>query len=78
VIPAALLFAALAQGGQVMQATVNISSELVGIIQGLMIMLVLAATTMLYLTQRRRRKGPGERELVPPPELRGAELGATP
>jgi simple sugar transport system permease protein len=78
VLPAALLFAALAQGGQVMQATVNISSELVGIIQGLMIMLVLAATTMLYITQSRRRKGPGEREVVPPPELRGAELGATP
>lgn len=74
VLPAALLFGALAQGGQVMEATVNISSEVVGIIQGLMIMLVLAATTVLYFTRERRRQGPGVRAVTPPPasELKGA------
>jgi ABC-type uncharacterized transport system permease subunit len=76
VIPAALLFGALSQGGQVMEATVNISSALVGIIQGLMIMLVLAATTILYVTRSRRRKGPGMQPTARPTELRGAELGA--
>jgi ABC-type uncharacterized transport system permease subunit len=54
VVPAAVLFGALAQGGQVLPATVNISSQLVGIVQGLMIMLVLAATTILYVRQSRK------------------------
>ena len=73
VVPAALLFGALAQAGQVMEATVNISSEFVGIVQGIMIMLVLAATTVLYVTRARRRVGGRARE-VPPPEIRGIEL----
>jgi ABC-type uncharacterized transport system permease subunit len=53
-VPAALLFAALAQGGGQMEGTVGISSSLVDFIQGLMIVLVLAATTVLYLVRRRR------------------------
>jgi simple sugar transport system permease protein len=54
-IPAALLFAALAQGGGVMEGTVGISSSLVDFIQGIMIVLVLAATTLLYVARSRRR-----------------------
>ncbi len=78
VIPAALLFGALSQGGQVMEATVNISAELVGIIQGLMIMLVLAATTILYFRRARTRRGPGRRASAPASEIRGAEARAVP
>jgi simple sugar transport system permease protein len=55
VIPAALLFAALGQGGGVMEATVGVSSSLADFIQGLMIVLVLAATTLLFLVRERRR-----------------------
>lgn len=55
VVPAALLFASLSEGGGVMEATVGISSSLADFIQGLMIVLVLAATTLLYLARRRRR-----------------------
>ncbi len=76
VIPAALLFGALTQGGQVMEATVNISAELVGIIQGLMIMLVLAATTILYFHRARARSGSGPRPSTRRAEVRGAEVGA--
>ena len=54
-VPAALLFAALEQGGGVMEGTIGISSSLVDFIQGLMIVLVLAATTLLYMARRRRR-----------------------
>ena len=63
-IPAALLFAALEQGGGVMEGTVGISSSLVDFIQGLMIVLVLAATTILYLLRRRHRasRGAGPRK----------------
>jgi ABC-type uncharacterized transport system permease subunit len=57
VIPAALLFAALTQGGGVMEGTIGLSSSLVGFVQGVMIILVLAATTLLYETRRRRRAG---------------------
>jgi simple sugar transport system permease protein len=53
-VPAALLFAALTQGGTEMEATVGISSSLISFVQGLMIVLVLAATTLLYLARRRR------------------------
>jgi general nucleoside transport system permease protein len=77
VVPAALLFGALSQAGQVMSATVNISSQLVGVVQGLMIMLVLAATTILYV-QRARRRGGGtgaRAALQPPSEVRSAEVG---
>jgi simple sugar transport system permease protein len=55
VLPAALLFAALQQGGGVMEATVGISSSLAAFIQGLMIVLVLAATTVLFLLRERQR-----------------------
>lgn len=57
VIPSALLFGALDQGGQTLPATVQISSQVVGIVQGLMIMLVLAATTILYLRRAGRVGG---------------------
>lgn len=77
VVPAAVLFGALAQGGQSLPATVNISSQLVGIVQGLMIMLVLAATTLIYV--RRTRRGGGKPNstpaTVPAPEVAGPELG---
>jgi simple sugar transport system permease protein len=55
-IPAALLFAALTQGGGVMEGTVGISSSLVGVLQGIMIVSVLAATTILYTQRQRRRR----------------------
>lgn len=60
-VPAALLFASLEQGGGVMEGTVGISSSLVDFIQGLMIVLVLAATTLLYLARRRRGAGRARR-----------------
>jgi ABC-type uncharacterized transport system permease subunit len=71
-VPAALLFAALEQGGQTMEGTVGISSSLVDFIQGLMIVLVLAATTLLYLARRRAaksRKPRTPRRAAPTPEL---------
>ena len=71
-VPAALLFAALEQGGQTMEGTVGISSSLVDFIQGLMIVLVLAATTILYLVRRRTTKPRTPRAASPPtarPEL---------
>lgn len=54
-IPAALLFAALIQGAGVMEGTVGISSSLSDVLQGVMIIAVLAATTLLYTVRRRRR-----------------------
>ncbi len=67
-IPAALLFAALEQGGGVMEGTVGISSSLVDFIQGLMIVLVLAATTLLYLLRRKQQgtRGPKARSQATP------------
>jgi general nucleoside transport system permease protein len=58
-VPAALLFASLEQGGGVMEGTVGISSSLVDFIQGLMIVLVLAATTLLYFLRRHKRASRG-------------------
>jgi general nucleoside transport system permease protein len=55
VIPAALLFASLVQGSTQMEATVGVSSALVDVIQGLMVVLVLGATTLLYLARRDRQ-----------------------
>jgi ABC-type uncharacterized transport system permease subunit len=43
-VPAALLFAVLRQGGGLMEARVGISSAVVGITQGLVILLVAAAS----------------------------------
>jgi ABC-type uncharacterized transport system permease subunit len=73
-VPAALLFAALEQGGSVMEGTVGISSSLVDFIQGLMIVLVLAATTVLYLARRRRRATRGPRPQPQPASGPGLEL----
>jgi simple sugar transport system permease protein len=55
VLPAAFLFASLQQGGTVMNATVGISSSLSAFLQGLMIVLVLGATTLLYIVRERQR-----------------------
>jgi ABC-type uncharacterized transport system permease subunit len=72
-VPAALLFAALEQGGQTMEGTIGISSSLVDFIQGLMIVLVLAATTLLYVARRRRttsrRPRKPKQPAAPRPEL---------
>jgi ABC-type uncharacterized transport system permease subunit len=57
VIPAALLFAALIQGGGVMEGTIGLSSSLVEFVQGMMIILVLAATTLLFYARRGRSAG---------------------
>jgi simple sugar transport system permease protein len=67
-VPAALLFAALEQGGGGMEGTVGISSSLVDFIQGLMIILVLGATTLLYMVRRRGRakRGPKSRSQTAP------------
>ncbi|RLV57369.1 ABC transporter permease [Aeromicrobium phragmitis] len=54
VVPSALLFAALQQGAGVMEGTVGLSSSLSGLIQGLMIIFVLASTTVLHMWRRRR------------------------
>jgi ABC-type uncharacterized transport system permease subunit len=54
-IPAALLFAALRQGGGVVEAQVGVSSALVGVAQGLVVLLVLVGTTALVLLERRWR-----------------------
>jgi simple sugar transport system permease protein len=70
-VPAALLFASLEQGGGVMEGTVGVSSALVDFIQGLMIVLVLAATTLLYLVRgrRRARRGTGRPRAAAQPRL---------
>jgi ABC-type uncharacterized transport system permease subunit len=52
-IPAALLFASLRQGGGVVEAQVGVSSALVGVAQGVVVLLVLVGTTALVLLQRR-------------------------
>jgi simple sugar transport system permease protein len=66
VIPAALLFAALLQGGGVMEGTIGLSSSLVEFVQGTMIILVLAATTLLYYARRGRYAGfkPGRTQIT--------------
>jgi simple sugar transport system permease protein len=73
VIPAALLFAALDQGGGGLAATIGISSSLVGLVQGLMIILVLAATTILYALRNRRAA-----EAAAPPGAPGPAVPAEP
>jgi len=57
VIPSALLFASLVQGSTEMSATIGISSSLAGFIQGLMVVLVLGATTLLFSARKRRQRG---------------------
>lgn len=53
VIPAAFLFASLRQAGGVMEATVGLSSSVVDVTEGIVIVLVLAATSVLYLRRGR-------------------------
>ena len=54
VIPSALFFGALLQAGQSMEVTIGISSSLVGIVEGIVIALVLVATTLLHYRRSRR------------------------
>jgi simple sugar transport system permease protein len=55
VIPAALLFAALQQGGGVLQAELEVSSAVVGITQGVVILLVIAASALVMEPRAARR-----------------------
>jgi ABC-type uncharacterized transport system permease subunit len=55
VIPAALLFAALQQGGGVVQAELAVSSAVVGITQGVVILLVIAASALVMEPRAERR-----------------------
>ncbi len=54
VIPAALLFATLRQAGGAMEATIGVSSSVVGITEAIVILLVLGATSILYVARRSR------------------------
>lgn len=76
VIPSALLFASLVQGSTEMSATIGISSSLAGFIQGLMVVLVLGATTVLYTARKRRqqRRGSGKRAPTPLPTAHEVEV----
>jgi general nucleoside transport system permease protein len=68
VVPAALLFAALRQGGGVAQAEVGISSAVVDVMQGVVIISVIA--TAAWLVMRRGSSGapePVAREAVAVP-----------
>ena len=69
VIPAALLLAALRQGGAQLEAEVGVSSALVQVIQGVVIVL-LAGTT--YLSRRRTRRGSGPAVAQAPVATEGA------
>lgn len=53
VLPAALLFGALAQGGGAMEGTVGVSSSLVSLVQGTVILLVLLGTAATAILRRR-------------------------
>jgi simple sugar transport system permease protein len=60
-IPAALLFAALQQGGGLMEARVDVSSSLVQVTQGLVV--VLLAGSVLVLTALRERRRPSAEDV---------------
>lgn len=64
VLPAALLFAALRQGGGVVQAQVGVSAAVVGITQGIVIIFVLAAAA--YLAARRNPSRSRKSSVVEP------------
>jgi general nucleoside transport system permease protein len=70
VIPAAFLFATLRQAGGVMEATAGVSSAVVDLTQGIVILLVLAATSLLHFA-RPRAVQPGSRP-VPAVEAKAA------
>lgn len=53
VIPAALLFAALRQGGGVMEASVGVSSSLISVTEGIIIVFVLVAISLLGRARQR-------------------------
>lgn len=55
VIPAAILFSALTQGSTLVEALVGVSSAVADITQGIVILLVLSATTILYFLRSSRR-----------------------
>jgi ABC-type uncharacterized transport system permease subunit len=55
-IPAALLFAALRQGGGLMEARVGVSSSLVQITQGLVVTLLAGSVLLLARVRHRRRR----------------------
>jgi general nucleoside transport system permease protein len=56
VIPAALLIAALQQGGGLMEARVDVSSSLVQITQGLVVVLLAGSPLVLFWLRSRRRR----------------------
>lgn len=53
VVPAALLFAVLRQGGDLLEANLGVSTAVIDVTQGLIILLVLGATTMFYKISKR-------------------------
>jgi simple sugar transport system permease protein len=55
-IPAALLFAALRQGGGVVEAQVGVSSAVVDVTQGLVICFVTGAAGILYVLETRKQR----------------------
>ena len=55
-IPAALLFAALRQGGGLMEARVGVSSSLVQITQGLVVTLLAGSVLLLARVRHRLRR----------------------
>lgn len=57
VVPAALLFAALRTGGPLMQVEAGVSSQVVAITQGLVILLVTASAFVVDAMNARRRHG---------------------
>jgi general nucleoside transport system permease protein len=66
IVPAAILFGALDNGSQAMQRTHGISPELVLVIQGLVILIILAFDTPAWTGLREFFTGSGESTAVPP------------
>ena len=65
VLPAALLFAALRQGGGVVEAQVGVSSAVVDVMQGLVIVLVILAAGLMAAYRRSSRQRLVARERLP-------------
>jgi simple sugar transport system permease protein len=53
VVPSALLFATLRQGGDLLEAELGVSTSVIDVTQGLIILLVLGATTIFYGISKR-------------------------